>query len=85
MHAPHRQSPPPHPSSLAPRSLMLGVGVGLASAALIKRSFVHHSTDREVALVGLLGFLAYLLAEQLGLSGVFAIFFCGITMSHYTW
>lgn len=33
-------------------SLLLGVGVGLASAALIKRSFVHHSTDREVGCLG---------------------------------
>ncbi|KAL4425563.1 hypothetical protein ABPG75_009579 [Micractinium tetrahymenae] len=66
-------------------SLLLGVGVGLASAALIKRSFAHHSTDREVTLVGLLGFLAYLLAEELGLSGIFSVFFCGIAMSHYTW
>lgn len=29
-------------------SLLLGAGVGLASAYLIKQSFVHHSTDREV-------------------------------------
>lgn len=66
-------------------SLLLGVGVGLASAYLVKHSFAHHSTDREVTLVALLGFLAYLLAEELGLSGIFSVFFCGITMSHYTW
>lgn len=66
-------------------SLLLGVGVGLFSALLIKRSFAHHSTDREVTLVGLLGFLAYVLAEEMQLSGIFSVFFCGITMSHYTW
>ncbi|KAL4426691.1 hypothetical protein ABPG77_004747 [Micractinium sp. CCAP 211/92] len=66
-------------------SLLLGVGVGLASAYLTKHSFAHHSTDREVTLMALLGFLAYLLAEELGLSGIFSVFFCGITMSHYTW
>jgi hypothetical protein len=34
----------------------------------------------EVSLVALLGFLAYLLAEELGLSGIFSIFFAGLTM-----
>ena len=29
-------------------SLLLGAGMGLASAYLIRRAFVHHSTDREV-------------------------------------
>lgn len=66
-------------------SLILGVGVGLLSAALIKMCFVKHSTDREVGLVALMGFLAFLLAESLHLSGIFAVFFAGITMSHYTW
>ena len=42
-------------------------------------------TRREVALVALLGFMAYLVAEELGLSGIFSVFFAGITMSHYTW
>ncbi|KAI3438747.1 hypothetical protein D9Q98_001166 [Chlorella vulgaris] len=66
-------------------SLSLGVVMGLVSAFLIRRAFVHHSTDREVSLVALLGFLAYMVAEELQLSGIFSIFFAGITMSHYTW
>lgn len=39
-----------------------------------------HSTDREVAAVALLGFVAYQLAELLHLSGIFSVFFCGIVM-----
>ena len=35
---------------------------------------------REVSLVALLGFLAYLIGEELQLSGIFSVFFCGITM-----
>ncbi|KAI7841304.1 hypothetical protein COHA_004923 [Chlorella ohadii] len=66
-------------------SLLLGAAVGLFSAWFIKRTFVHHSTDREVAAVALLGFVAYQLAEGLHLSGIFSVFFCGIVMSHYTW
>ncbi|GAB4816740.1 hypothetical protein N2152v2_003786 [Parachlorella kessleri] len=66
-------------------SLLLGVGMGLLSAYIIKQAFFKHSTDREVTLVALLGFLAFLVAEKLSLSGIFAVFFAGITMSHYTW
>jgi NhaP-type Na+/H+ or K+/H+ antiporter len=61
-------------------SLLLGAAVGLFSAWFIKRTFVHHSTDREVAAVALLGFVAYQLAEGLHLSGIFSVFFCGIVM-----
>lgn len=53
-------------------SLLLGTGVGLASAALIKHAFVRHSTDREVTLLALCGALAFLAAEGLGLSGIFS-------------
>lgn len=45
----------------------------------------HHNTDREVVLMAVVAILAYCIAESADLSGAFAIFFCGITMSHYTW
>ena len=54
--------------------------MGLFSAYVVRHTFVQHSTDREVALVALLGFGAYTAAEEVGLSGIFAVFFCGITM-----
>lgn len=60
--------------------------MGLAGALILRRSFAaRHSTDREVALLGVLGFLSFVAAEAAGLSGVFAAFFCGITSSHYSW
>ena len=66
------------------------MAVGLASAAVVRRCFgaggrLPGSTDREAILVALTGFVAHQAAEQAGLSGVFAVFFCGLTMSHYTW
>ena len=67
-------------------SLFVGLGVGLLSAYVLRRWFnPHRSTDREVAMLLTTGLLSYFLAEQLGLSGVFAIFFCGVTQSHYAW
>ncbi|XP_048225632.1 sodium/hydrogen exchanger 2 isoform X2 [Ricinus communis] len=67
-------------------STALGLGVGLLSAFIIKTLyFGRHSTDREVALMMLMAYSSYMLAELLNLSGILTVFFCGIVMSHYTW
>ncbi|XP_042476776.1 sodium/hydrogen exchanger 2 [Macadamia integrifolia] len=67
-------------------STMLGVIAGLLSAFIIKKLyFGRHSTDREVALMILMAYLSYMLAELFYLSGILTVFFCGIVMSHYTW
>ncbi|KAK9052781.1 hypothetical protein SSX86_029419 [Deinandra increscens subsp. villosa] len=67
-------------------STFLGAGAGLLSAYVIKRLyFGRHSTDREVAIMILMAYLSYMLAELFYLSGILTVFFCGIVMSHYTW
>ncbi|MED6111215.1 monovalent cation:H+ antiporter, CPA1 (nhx1) [Stylosanthes scabra] len=67
-------------------STLLGVGAGLLSAYVIKKLYIgRHSTDREVALMMLMAYLSYMLAELCYLSGILTVFFCGIVMSHYTW
>ncbi|XP_018486295.1 sodium/hydrogen exchanger 3 [Raphanus sativus] len=69
-------------------STALGVAAGLLSAFTIKKLYfgkIRHSTDREVALMMLLAYLSYMLAELFHLSSILTVFFCGITMSHYTW
>ncbi|CAK7348238.1 unnamed protein product [Dovyalis caffra] len=67
-------------------STLLGITVGLASAYIIKKLyFGRHSTDREVALMILMAYLSYVMAELFNLSGILTVFFCGILMSHYTW
>ncbi|XP_056170907.1 sodium/hydrogen exchanger 1-like isoform X2 [Syzygium oleosum] len=67
-------------------STLLGVAVGLLCAYIIKKLyFGRHSTDREVALMILMAYLSYMMAELFSLSGILTVFFCGIVMSHYTW
>ncbi|KAB1199431.1 Sodium/hydrogen exchanger 2 [Morella rubra] len=67
-------------------STVLGVAVGLLSAYIIKKLYIgRHSTDREVALMILMAYLSYMMAELFYLSGILTVFFCGIVMSHYTW
>ncbi|EEF41648.1 sodium/hydrogen exchanger 2 [Ricinus communis] len=67
-------------------STFLGVAVGLICAFIIKKLyFGRHSTDREVALMVLMAYLSYIMAELFNLSAILTVFFCGIAMSHYTW
>lgn len=67
-------------------STLLGVLAGLLSAYIIRKLyFGRHSTDREVALMILMAYLSYMLAELFALSAILTVFFCGIVMSHYTW
>ncbi|CAL5357575.1 unnamed protein product [Camellia sinensis] len=72
--------------SLFIASTLLGVVIGLLSAYIIKKLyFGRHSTDREVALMSLMAYLSYVMAELFDLSGILTVFICGIVMSHYTW
>ncbi|KAH1091280.1 hypothetical protein J1N35_018537 [Gossypium stocksii] len=67
-------------------STLLGVLAGLLSAYIIRKLyFGRHSTDREVALMMLMAYLSYMLAELFSFSAILTVFFCGIVMSHYTW
>ncbi|KAG1327299.1 Sodium/hydrogen exchanger 4 [Cocos nucifera] len=67
-------------------STILGIVTGLLTAYALKTLyFGRHSTDREIALMVLMAYLSYILAELLQLSGILTVFFCGIVMSHYAW
>ncbi|PRQ26259.1 putative cation/H+ exchanger, cation/H+ exchanger, CPA1 family, na+/H+ exchanger NHX -type [Rosa chinensis] len=67
-------------------STVLGIVVGLLTAYIIKKLYLGgHSTDREVALMILMAYLSYMVAELLDLSSILTVFFCGIVMSHYAW
>ncbi|KAF6176632.1 hypothetical protein GIB67_034494 [Kingdonia uniflora] len=67
-------------------STLLGVFAGLLSAYIIKKLyFGRHSTDREIAVMVLMAYQSYMLAELFDLSAILTVFFCGIVMSHYTW
>lgn len=63
-------------------SLLLGVIGGLTVSWLLKRGQM--TPLNETALVYLFGFLSYLTAESLGLSGIMSLFTCSMLMSYYT-
>ncbi|WVY94625.1 hypothetical protein V8G54_033713, partial [Vigna mungo] len=64
----------------------LGVLAGLLTSYILKAlRFGRHSSVREIALMILMAYLSYMLAELCDLSGIITVFFCGILMSHYAW
>ncbi|XP_040988661.1 sodium/hydrogen exchanger 4 isoform X2 [Juglans microcarpa x Juglans regia] len=67
-------------------STALGIMAGLVTSYVLKTlTFGRHSSVREIALMILMAYLSYILAELLQLSGILTVFFCGILMSHYAW
>ncbi|XP_062077536.1 sodium/hydrogen exchanger 4 [Humulus lupulus] len=67
-------------------STVLGIVSGLLTSYVLKTlCFGRHSSIREIALMVLMAYLSYMLAELFNLSGILTVFFCGILMSHYAW
>ncbi|XP_061197565.1 sodium/hydrogen exchanger 8-like [Saccostrea echinata] len=65
-------------------SAAIGVVCGLISALLLKYIDLRKTPSLEFGLMLTFSYLPYALAEGIHLSGIMAILFCGIVMSHYT-
>ncbi|KAF8069528.1 NHX2 [Scenedesmus sp. PABB004] len=63
-------------------SLVLGAAAGLGIAAALRRLTITEP-HQELAVITLLSYLSYLLADVMGLSGILALFVCGAAVSHY--
>jgi sodium/hydrogen exchanger 8 len=63
---------------------VVGVIVSLFSSLVFKLTRLYQHPSLEMSLLFIFAYLPYLLAEALNLSGIMAILFCGICMSHYT-
>ena len=65
-------------------SIFSGIFVALSASWLLKRfPGLSNHPERECAIIILFGYLSYTISEILGLSGIMAIFFCGVFMGHY--
>lgn len=65
-------------------SAALGVLLGLISALLLKWVDLRKTPSLEMGMMLIFSYIPYGLAEGLKLSGIMAILFAGIVMSHYT-
>eukprot|EP00854_Cymbomonas_tetramitiformis_P031974 gene31974-40382_t len=66
-------------------SMTIGVALGCLCALVLKHTYIHHEPPLETAVFWLFPYGSYLIAEQIELSGVMSILFCGISMGHYAY
>ncbi len=64
-------------------SLVVGVAVALLASFMFKQTDFRAMPHFEITLILLFAFGSYFFAECLRLSGIMALFFCGITLAHY--
>lgn len=64
-------------------SILIGVVVGLLCCFMFRHLDFTPSPPYEFVLTFLFAYASYCLAEIMGLSGIMALFFCGICISHY--
>lgn len=64
-------------------SILVGVGLGFLTSYLYKNTSLNSYANLESTLLFLFCYFCYALAESLGLSGIMALFFYGIILSHY--
>ncbi|XP_018026186.1 sodium/hydrogen exchanger 8-like [Hyalella azteca] len=62
----------------------IGVFFGLLSAITLKHIALRDYTSLELCILIIFIYAPYALAEGIHLSGIMAILFCGVVMSHYT-
>jgi sodium/hydrogen exchanger 8 len=68
-------------------SVIVGVGMALIFAKITKHINIqgHEGATFEGVMLLIFAYSSYLLAEVLSLTGIIAIFFCGIAMAHYAY
>ena len=64
-------------------SILMGVATGLICSYLFRHTRIRDYPKYEISLLFLFAYGAYALAESIELSGIMALFFCGIVLAHY--
>lgn len=64
-------------------SILVGVGLGLGASWLFKHTELRQYPKLETSLLLCFCYLCYATAESIGLSGIMALFFNGVVLSHY--
>jgi NhaP-type Na+/H+ or K+/H+ antiporter len=67
-------------------SIIIGIFCGLLHARIMKKNvIIKKFAIYQTALVMLFGYLAYCIAEAVGISGILTVFIAAITLAHYSW
>lgn len=66
-------------------SCIIGVGVALLIALLLRFTDMHRFPATEACFVTLMAYTTYLLSNSIDMSGIVSLLFCGMTMKHYVY
>ncbi|MCJ1476881.1 monovalent cation:H+ antiporter, CPA1 (nhx1) [Lambiella insularis] len=66
-------------------SLLIGVAVGIMTTLGLKFTLVRRYPKIESCLIILIAYASYFFAAGVGMSGIVALLFCGITLKHYAY
>ncbi|KOS19047.1 Endosomal/prevacuolar sodium/hydrogen exchanger [Escovopsis weberi] len=66
-------------------SMLIGVVVGVATALLLKFTYVRRFPKIESCLIILIAYATYFFSHGLHMSGIVSLLFCGITLKHYAY
>jgi len=64
-------------------SVLVGLMIGLICSFLFKNTRISDHPTYELALLFLFAYGSYAMAESMDLSGIMALFFCGVVLAHY--
>ena len=64
-------------------SVFIGVAIGLICSYVCKHTEMHRYPEYEISMLFLFAYGSYSFAESVQLSGIMALFFCGVVLSHY--
>ncbi|KAF6807298.1 sodium hydrogen exchanger [Colletotrichum sojae] len=66
-------------------SMLIGVLVGVATALLLKLTYIRRYPKTESCLVVLIAYATYFFSHGIHMSGIVSLLFCGITLKHYAY
>ncbi|KAK4157092.1 Endosomal/prevacuolar sodium/hydrogen exchanger [Chaetomidium leptoderma] len=66
-------------------STAIGAAVGVLTALGLKYTYVRRYPSIESSLVVLIAYATYFFSQAIGMSGIVALLFCGITLKHYAY
>ncbi|CAM1502934.1 Fc.00g077100.m01.CDS01 [Cosmosporella sp. VM-42] len=66
-------------------SMLIGVVVGVATALLLKFTYLRRVPKIESCLIVLIAYATYFFSHGLHMSGIVSLLFCGITLKHYAY
>lgn len=66
-------------------SLVIGVVVGIATALLLKQTYIRRFPRLESCFILLVAYASYLFSNGCHMSGIVSLLFCGITLKHYAY